>query len=452
MALVAPFKGLHYNLAQVPHLEEVVTPPYDVIRPQERETFAARDPHNMVHLILPQALPGDDRLHNRYTRAAALFRKWQQEQVLVRDPEPAFYYWETEFEHSGKTRTRAGLATVVRLEPLSGGVIRPHEQTFSAAKADRLELLKSAQANFSPIFSIFPDPSGTVMDTLREGLPPKPLMAFEDAGGYFQRLYRVTAPPILRAVHQVLADLPLFIADGHHRYETSLAYQKLLKKSYPQASPRAAFNYVLMYLSNIYDPDLVILMAHRLLGGRRLKNLEESWLLPRLNEYFEVAPLPSLSPSGNPYEAFLQQSLDEVAGQGTSFILLGFGRQAWRLHLRPGVRQNLLTRQMHPALAQLDVVVLNYLIFEKILGLDAKAQDDQETCKYTSKIGEALTALGRGEASLAFLLNPTRIQQVQEVAEAGLIMPRKSTYFYPKVMTGLILNPINPQDEIIIPA
>jgi len=451
VALVAPFKGLYYNLARVPHLEEVVTPPYDVIRPEEREALAARNPHNMVHLILPQALAGDDRLHNRYTRAAALFRKWQQEQVLVRDPQPAFYYWETEFEHLGQRRTRTGVAAVVRLEPLRGGVIRPHEQTFSAPKADRLELLKSSQANFSPIFSIFPDPGNTVMDTLKEGLPAQPLMAFEDVGGYFQRLYRVSAPPTLRAVHQALKGLPLFIADGHHRYETSLAYQKLLKKSYPQASPRAAFNYVLMYLSNIFDPNLVILMAHRLLGGRRLKNLEESWLLPRLNEYFEVAPLPSSSPSGNPYDAFLQHSLDEVAGQGTSFILLGFGRQAWRLHLRPGVRQKLLAREMHPALAQLDVVVLNYLIFERVLGLDAKAQDDQETCKYTSKIGEALTALSRGEASLAFLLNPTHIHQVLEVAEAGLIMPRKSTYFYPKVMTGLILNPINPQEEIVIP-
>ena len=451
MAQVVPFRGLHYNLARIPHLEEVVTPPYDVIRPQERESFAARNPYNMVHLILPQARPGDDLLHNRYTRAAALFRQWQKEQVLVRDPQPAFYYWETEFEHLGKMRTRTGLAALVRLEPLSGGVIRPHEQTFSAPKADRLELLKSSQANFSPIFSIFPYPRNLVMDQLRQGLPEAPLMAFEDTGGYFQRLFRVTAAPVLKAVHQALKHLPLFIADGHHRYETSLAYQKLLKKSYPKASPRAAFNYVLMYLSNIYDPDLVILMAHRLLGGRRLKHLEESWLLTRLNEYFEVTPLPAASPTGNPYEAFLQQNLDEVAGQGTSFILLGFGRQAWRLHLRPGVRQKLLSRQMHPALAQLDVVVLNYLIFEKILGLDAKAQDDQETCKYTSKIGEALTALSQGEASLAFLLNPTHIQQVQEVAEASLIMPRKSTYFYPKVMTGLILNPIDPKEEIVIP-
>jgi uncharacterized protein (DUF1015 family) len=451
VAIIAPFRGLHYNPAKVPNLTEVVTPPYDVIQPAERELLAARHPYNMVHLILPQALPGDDRLQNRYTRAGALFCRWQQEGVLVRDAAPAFYYWETDFQHAGRTFTRAGLAALVRLESLSGGGIRPHEQTFSAAKADRLELLKAAQANFSPIFSIFPDPTGRVVSQLREGLPDSPMMAFEDTLGYFQRLYPITAPGTVLGVHRALQELPLFIADGHHRYETSLNYQKLMKQRYPQASPQAPFNYTLMYLSNMFDPDLVILMAHRLLGGPRLKNLEESWVMGRLKEYFEIVSLPAAHEFGEDYEEFLQQTLGEVSGGESAFIVLGFGRKAWRLIMRPGVRQSVLARQMHPALAQLDVAVLNYLIFEKVLGLDTQAQDDQETCKYTSKISEAVAAVTKGESRLAFLLNSTRIEQVQEVASAGLTMPRKSTYFYPKVMSGLILNPINPQEEIVIP-
>jgi uncharacterized protein (DUF1015 family) len=452
VAQVAPFRGLHFNPTKVPNLEDVVTPPYDVIKPAERETFAARHPNNMVHLILPPGRPGDDLLHNRYTRAAALFRKWQREEVLVRDPEADFYYWETDFEHGGRTLTRCGFAAVVRLEPLSGGVIRPHEQTFSAAKADRLELLKHAQANFSPIFSLFPDPTDTVLTRLKAAAPPEPLMAFKDAAGYFHRLFKVTAAEALKAVHQALLPVPLFIADGHHRYETALAYQKLLRQRYPLlARPQAAFNYTLMYLANMHAPNLVILMAHRLLGGPRLKRLDEASFLQRLSEYFEVAPLPRAEAGANPDEDFLQQKLSEVSPRETAFILLGFGSKAWRLKLRTGARQNLLARQMHPALAQLDVAVLNYLIFEKVLGLDGQAQDDQETCKYTSKVAEAINAVRQGEARLAFLLNPTRIDQVQEVATAGLIMPRKSTYFYPKVMTGLILNPIPPEDEIIIP-
>ncbi|MFZ5449617.1 MAG: DUF1015 domain-containing protein [Thermodesulfobacteriota bacterium] len=451
MAIIAPFRGLHYNPVKVPNLTEVVTPPYDVIRPAEREVFAARHPYNMVHLILPKALPGDDRLQNRYTRAGALFRQWERDEVLVRDPAPAFYYWETEFQHAGRTFNRIGLAALVRLEPLSGGGIRPHEQTFSAAKADRLELLKAAQANFSPIFSIFPDPGGRVVSLLKGALPQTPLMAFEDTLGYSQRLYRVTDPGAILGVHRALREMTLFIADGHHRYETSLNYQKLMKQRYPQASPEAPFNYTLMYLSNMFDPDLVILMAHRLLGGPRLKNLEESGVMGRLKEYFEIVSLPGAHEFGEAYEEFLQQTLAEVPEKESAFILLGFRRKAWRLIMRPGIRQNVLARQMHPALAQLDVAVLNYLIFEKVLGLDAKAQDDQETCKYTSKISEAVDAVTSGEARLAFLLNPTRIEQVQEVASAGLIMPRKSTYFYPKVMSGLILSPINPQEEIVSP-
>jgi uncharacterized protein (DUF1015 family) len=452
VALVAPFRGLHYNPAQVPNLTEVVTPPYDVIRPDERQAFAARHPYNMVHLILPQALPGDDLLQNRYTRAGAQFRQWQKDGVLVRDSQPAFYYWETEFSQGGQNHTRVGLAALVRLEPLAGGVIRPHEQTFSAAKADRLELFKHSQANFSPIFSIFPDPDHRVLGSLRSSLPPQPLMDFQDTLGYGQRLYAVTAPDAIKAAHQALADLTLFIADGHHRYETSLNYQKLLKSRYPNASPRAAFNYTLMYLSNIYDPDLVILMAHRMLGGPRLKQVDEAKVMGRLKEYFEIVSLPSAHEFGEAYEEFLQQTLAEAGPHETAFILLGFGRKAWRLQLRPGVRQSMLARQMHPALAQLDVAVLNYLIFEKVLGLDAKAQDDQETCKFNSKMSEVVAAVARGEARLAFLLNPTRIDQVQEVASAGLVMPRKSTYFYPKVMSGLILNPIYPEEEIVIPA
>jgi uncharacterized protein (DUF1015 family) len=429
----------------------VVTPPYDVIGPEAREAFAARHPYNMVHLILPQALPGDNLLHNRYTRAGALFRQWQREGVLIRDPEPAFYYWETEFSHQGRTYNRLGLAALVGLEPLRGGNIRPHEQTFSAVKADRLELLKHSQAYFSPIFALYPDQAGDLLNGMKASLPPQPLMSFQDVEGHGQRLFRITDPAELRRLHQALDDWTLYIADGHHRYETALAYQKWLKQRYPHASPRAAFNYVLMYLANLYDPNLVILMAHRLLGGARFQHLEESRLLGHLKEYFEVVALPGLDEFEEAYDEFLQQTLEEVAAPETAFVLLAFRRKAWRLKLRQGVRRNLLVREMHPALAQLDVAVLNYLIFEKILGLDARAQDDPETCKYTSEIAAAVAAVRRGEARLAFLLNPTRIDQVQEVASAGLIMPRKSTFFYPKVMTGLILNPVLPEEEVTLP-
>lgn len=451
MAYVAPFRGLYFNPAKVPQLTEVVTPPYDVIRPEEREAFAARHPYNMVHLILPEARPGDGPLDNRYTRAAARFRQWLQDQVFLRDEVPAFYYWETDFQLRGHNLTRRGFAAVVRLEPFSKGIILPHEQTFSAIKADRLELFKHCRAHFSPIFSLFPDETRQILERLRNAAPAQPLLDFIDVEGRGQRLYRVTDPDCLAEVHRALAPLQLFIADGHHRYETALAFQKWMKERYPDAGPDAPFNFMLMYLANLYDPELVILMAHRLLGGPRLKRLDEAWFLGRLEDYFEVTPLERPAGDLNAYAAFLQDQLEQAPAGRTVFILVGAHARAWRLELREEVRRRLLSREMHPALAQLDVSVLNYLVFDKCLGLDAKAQDDPDTCFFLSQVEEVLATVAQGRARLAFLLNPTKIEQVQRVAREGLIMPRKSTYFYPKVMTGLILNLIVPEEHIVVP-
>lgn len=451
MAYVAPFRGLYFNPAKVPQLSEVVTPPYDVIRSEEREAFAARHPHNMVHLILPEALPGDGPLENRYTRAASRFRQWLTAQVFLRDETPAFYYWETDFQARGQTLTRRAFAAVVRLEPFSKGIILPHEQTFSAIKADRLELFKHCRAHFSPIFSLFPDETRQILSRLKAAAPAKPLLDFTDVEGRGQRLYRVTDPDCLAEVHRALAPLQLFIADGHHRYETALAFQKWMKERYPNAGPQAPFNFMLMYLANLYDPELVILMAHRLLGGPRLRRLDEAWFLGRLEDYFEVTPLERPGGDLTAYAAFLQDELSRAPAGRTVFILVGAHARAWRLELKEEVRRRLLLREMHPALAELDVSVLNYLVFDKCLGLDAKAQDDPETCSYLSQMEEVLATVAQGRARLAFLLNPTKVEQVQRIAREGLIMPRKSTYFYPKVMTGLILNPIHPEERIVVP-
>ena len=451
MAQVVPFRGMYFDTAKVGDLSRVVTPPYDVIRPDEREAFAAMHPHNMVHLILPTAHPGDSPLENRYTRAAATFRQWQKEGVFKRDGQPAYYYWETRFDLDGKSYNRRGLAALVHLEPFHKGIILPHEQTFSKIKADRLELFKSCQAHFSPIYALFPDPENRILDELAKGAPAEPLLSLTDVEGRDQRVFRVTDPEIQAAVYQALKPLQLFIADGHHRYETALAFQKWMKERYPLTSPKAPFNYMFMYLANLYDPELVILMAHRLLRGPRIRRLEVGTVLSRLGRHFDIAPL--TLPTGEPAAVahFLQEQLAAAKPGDTVFIMVGFGHQAWRLQLKEGVRQQILAREMHPSLAALDVSVLNYLVLDKGLGLDAKALDDQDTCKYSSKLQEVAKLLAFKEVDLAFILNPTGIEQVRQVAMSSLVMPRKSTYFYPKVMTGLLLNPILPGEEMVLP-
>ncbi len=451
MAQVVPFRGMYFDTAKVGDLSQVVTPPYDVIRPDEREAFAARHPNNMVHLILPPARPEDSPLENRYTRAAALFRQWQQQGVFKRDGHPAYYYWETSFDHGGRSYTRRGLAALVRLEPFERGIILPHEQTFSKIKADRLELFKSCQAHFSPIYSLFPDPGNNILEELAKGAPAQPLLSLTDVEGRDQRVFRVTDPDVQAAVYQALKPLQLFIADGHHRYETALAFQKWMKARYPLTSPRAPFNYMFMYMANLYDPELVILMAHRMLKGPRVKNLEAASTLARLERHFDVTPLTLPIDVPAAVAHYIQGQLEATAPGDTVFIMTGFGHKAWRLKLKEGVRQKILAREMHPALAALDVAVLNYLVLGKGLGLDAKALDDQDTCKYSSKLEEVVKLLDAKEVDLAFILNPTGIEQVRQVAMNSLVMPRKSTYFYPKVMTGLLLNPILPGEEMVLP-
>jgi uncharacterized protein (DUF1015 family) len=343
------------------------------------------------------------------------------------------------------------LAALVHLEPFHKGIILPHEQTFSKVKADRLELFKSCQAHFSPIYSLFPDPENRILEELAKGAPAEPLLSLTDVEGRDQRLYKVTDPEVQAAVYQALKPLQLFIADGHHRYETALAFQKWMKERYPLTSPRAPFNYMFMYLANLYDPELVILMAHRLLRGPRITRLEGGAVLARLERHFDISPL--TLPAGEPAVVahYLQEQLAAAAPGDTVFIMVGFGLKAWRLKLKEGVRQQILAREMHPALAALDVSVLNYLVLDKGLGLDSKALDDQDTCKYSSKLPEVVKLLADKEVNLAFILNPTGIEQVRQVAMSSLVMPRKSTYFYPKVMTGLLLNPILPGEEMVLP-
>ena len=271
---------------------------------------------------------------------------------------------------------------------------------------------------------------------------------FKDYEGSRQRFFRVTDPKAIQAAAAGMAGLPIFIADGHHRYETSLAYQAWLQERYPQAPPRASFNYVLMYLSNMLDPDLVIRPAHRLLDSRRLQHFEEEILLSKLPQFFAVEPLALTATPLSANAPALGAALHQAGQHSTGMAVVTPSKKAFILKLKPGVMDGPLTAHMPKALTKLDVVALNFLIFEKVMGLSSKEQDDEETFHYSSTVAGALEAMEKGKVNLAFLLNPTRIEHVQEVASSGLIMPRKSTYFYPKVPVGLVMHAIDPSEEV----
>lgn len=448
MAELAPWRALYFNPARIRDLSLIVTPPYDVISPEQQREFYRRHPYNVIRLILPLPPAGDPDPEAKYRQAAADFRAWQREGILLREPRPALYYWRTEFTYDGQTYEREALVGLLRLEPLDSGVVRPHEKTFTTHKTDRFKLMREVQAHLSAVFALYPDPEDRVLKSLKAGVPLEPLFDFVDYEGSRQRFYRVVEPAVLRETAAALRDKTIFIADGHHRYETALAYQAYLRQRYPQASPRAGFNYVLMYLSNMQDKRLLIKPAHRLLRTRKLGGTKLPELVAGLEHFFEVTPLALAQSPLTANAPVIMQVLEEGRQQGGVFVLVAQPGAAYRLQLRPGIMDGPLTAHLPPPLTRLDVMVLNFLVFERVMHLTPEQQDDSDIFHYASTVTAALAALERGEVDLAFLLNPTRIEQVQEVAGAGLIMPRKSTYFYPKVPVGLVMHPIDPQEEV----
>jgi uncharacterized protein (DUF1015 family) len=448
MAELVPWRALYYNPEKFPDLTAIVTPPYDVISPEQQVSYYDKHLYNVIRLILPRPQRHNPDPDSRYLQAGAEFTTWRQQGVLIKDTAPALFYWETEYTLEGQTHTRRAVVGLIRLESFESGVVRPHEKTFSAHKTDRFKLMQQVQAHLSTVFALYPDRADQVLTALKQGLPGAPMFDFKDYEGSRQRFYRVTDPKAIEAAAAGMAGLPIFIADGHHRYETSLAYQSYLQERYPQAPPRAGFNYVLMYLSNMLDPDLVIRPAHRLLDSCRLQHFKEEILLSKLPQFFAVEPLVL---TGTPLSAnapALGAALHQAGQHSTGLAVVTPSKKAFILKLKPGVMDGPLTAHMPKALTKLDVVALNFLIFEKVMGLSSKEQDDEETFHYSSTVAGALEAMEKGKVNLAFLLNPTRIEHVQEVASSGLIMPRKSTYFYPKVPVGLVMHAIDPSEEV----
>ena len=238
MPQVRPFKGILYNRDKVPDLKDVITPPYDVISPAEQEEYHQRHPNNMIYLVLGRTDPLDTERHNRYTRAAESFRSWLDAGILRQDEKPAFYVTEIDFELDGQVHTRFGFIAIVRLEGLESRTILRHEKTFSSVKEDRLRLLDHCEANFSPIFSLFPDQDGRIVEQLRIAVKGiSPALNFTDLKGYRHRLWRVTSEEVHEDIERMLTDRPLYIADGHHRYETALRYRDMVRARQPGLDP-----------------------------------------------------------------------------------------------------------------------------------------------------------------------------------------------------------------------
>jgi uncharacterized protein (DUF1015 family) len=416
MADVEPLRALHYDLERTGGLQDVVAPPYDVIDGEERTDLEARSPYNVVRIDLPV---GDD----PYEGAAKQFAAWQDEGVIVRDGQPALWALEQTYTGpDGQVRRRQGFLARVRVEEYGAGRIRPHERTHPGPKEDRLRLTRATKANLSPIFSLFDDPAGTVSAALDGATAGEPWGRATDEDGTVNRLWRVGDQDAITTVTDALKSTELLIADGHHRYETARVYAEEIGGEGPH-------RYVLMCLVSLQDPGLTVFPTHRLL--RDLRPDQHEALAEAIRRDFDVRRLERTA------------ELAPAYGQPVS---LGYIDAHFRQPMMLTLKNQAIADAALPDHAEpyrrLDTAVLEALILKQALGMTDEDIDHLNGLGYARNFDEALDAVMDGGYDAAFFVAGTPIEEVREVAAAGESMPPKSTYFFPKVPTGLVFNPL----------
>jgi uncharacterized protein (DUF1015 family) len=416
VADVEPLRALHYDSARAGDLAALVAPPYDVIDPPERAALAAQSPHNVVALDLPQAADGGD----PYEHAARTLADWQAEGVIVRDPEPALWAHSQDYTGpDGRRRTRHGFFARVRVEEYGAGRIRPHERTHPGPKEDRLRLTRATRANLSPIFSLYDDPQNAAWNALAPHTDGEPTGDVTDPDGTRHRLWRVGDPTAIQAATSALADTELLIADGHHRYETARVYAE-------EIGGEGGHRYVLMYLVALQDPGLEIFPTHRLLVG--LDDNRRAALRTELDRDWEIADVApeELEPTGDgPVRAgYLEHD---------RAVMLSLRDQA--------IADEALPDHAEPY-RRLDTAVLEALVLKSALNMTEDDISHLNGLDYARSAAEARQRVESGDADAAFFMRSTPVEQVRAVAAAGETMPPKSTYFFPKVLTGLLFNPL----------
>lgn len=441
MANVRPFRGLCYDVGKVGDLSSVITPPYDVISPEQQKAYYGRNPHNIIRLEFGEELLGDDPQSNKYSRAAQFLQDWLRQGVLVQESRPAFYLTEHCFPQEGRRQSYWGLVARVKLEEFGTGTIRPTEVTMNAPAEDRLRLIRACRANLSPTMGIF-DHGDADLKSLFLGVDfNRPTAKAEDNAGVVFRLWAVTDREIVAKVSASLAPKIIYIADGHHRYRTALAYREEQRAARPDLGPEDACNFVMMTLISAADPGLALLPTHRMV--RNIEPRKLAGLKDRLAADFHVRRLSPTSSDPAVNLAAWTTSLAEAGGTGGSFGIYGLdGANCWLLTPRDlGSLRRTLPSDKPPAWNNLDVSLLHVVILQRMLGIEGP-EKEKECLAYSPEGVEVLSRIDAGRAQFAVLLNPVSIAAVMAVADAGVRMPPKSTYFYPKTAAGLVVNPL----------
>jgi uncharacterized protein (DUF1015 family) len=423
---VSPFRGIRYNQEIVGDLARVICPPYDVITPEQQKLYYKKNDYNAIRLEFPE--PTGD----RYQRAAITFQQWLKQGVLQHDGISSFYLHDHRFQYSGEERVRRGLIARVKLEPWGRGIY-PHEETSSKAKSDRLQLMQACRANFSLLFSLYHDSERKVAPILSNVAEKEPLMSLRTRQSNLPDsneahiLWAIIEPETVRELDKLLSSESVYIADGHHRYETALTYQQERAQGQSGGCELTAdgFNYVMMELVEFSDPGLLVLPLHRLVRG-----IAPSILVGIGDQLRNLFVLESIRLKADSYQLPVDSCLGILGLQPSSLVVLKKRQDISLEAMMPSDRSR--------AYQEFGVSILNHIILDRLLGLTSK-----ENIAYTVDVKEAYQQIKEGKYQLAFLLNPPQPEMVKAVADAQDRMPRKSTYFYPKLPAGLIINPLD---------
>jgi uncharacterized protein (DUF1015 family) len=431
MAEVLPFRAVHYNQSMISGLNTVVTQPYDKISPQMQARYYDLAPHNLVRIIRGRHLPNDGPQENAYLRAARHFREWMEERIMVSEAEPALYPYHQQYALPGRataTLERRGFIALLRLQDYSTRVVHRHEETLSGPKADRLELLKATRAHFGQIFMLYSDPQGSIEAALEAHCRDALWQQVEDEYGALHSVWRVTDRFTIEQVAEAMIDRKLVIADGHHRYETALAYRDLCRTR--SASDERA-EYVMVTLVRMETPGLTILPTHRVVHS--LSGFDWQQFLVGARAIFDWEEVPS---HGVDWRRFLE-SLAEAGLERPALGVYAQDARLGLLRLRKNADLARLLPDLPPSLRSLDVVILHRLLLEGVLGISQQAVLEERNLRYVREVETATAEVDKSKAQLCFLMNPTPIAAVRENAFAGIPMPQKSTDFYPKLLSGL---------------
>jgi uncharacterized protein (DUF1015 family) len=427
MADIRGFRGFRYDLGQVGSLSDVVAPPYDVIDPALQKQLYDQSPYNAIRVELTKDEPGDDDLNNRYTRAAGTLRDWVATNALRQDTARAVYIYEQTFSAEGQEYTRRGFFARVRLEPFGQGKIYPHEQTMSGPKADRLKLYQATGFNVSPVFGLYPDRDGEIAKVLEPFTLKAPPVVAKDHLGVTNRLWVVTDTHAISTLIGLMGPKPVYIADGHHRYETGVKYLEERRAAGEVADDEAAPNFTLMMLVGMTDPGLIILPTHRLFSG--LTAVTSAELEALLGEHFDV-----VERTGTDAKA----AWDHIQMDGSQ-AALGFGTVSDGKWFVAKLRDPSVMTEAAPDQSEewrgLGVSILHKLVVDRLV---APKLGGAPAVKYVHLLKEVTDAVAAKECQLAVLVPPATMEHVEQIAGNGEKMPAKSTYFYPKLLTGMV--------------